>query len=215
MNDALKATVYFVQCAEHGPERRIYEDHDIRSQGGIQHIESDIERASYWFVGLGTILGHGALSGVYYTLEQFESLRLPERSRMRLGRLNPAFGRPAFDQRVFEVVFNTVDAFLSGWKYEDKQCVYLYALKSLDINPTLACISTSLATTRQVFCVIEASVVKYWGDKHWDPTATVPTLDTILDETSFPIAMELRIRGGDILAQVVSILQSASGGNIN
>ncbi len=98
MNQSVEGIVYFVQCPKHGPEHRIYgDDEEIRSQESIRAIEGRIEGECYWFLRLGAILGHRTPSGAQYDGEQFKTLlRLPERSRMRLGRLNPAFGTPEF-----------------------------------------------------------------------------------------------------------------------
>lgn len=74
--------VYWCHSVERGPEQRVFDEDDIQGAGGINNVETELQRDSYWFARLGAMDVQQSARGWPYTDEAEEAIAaLPEPCR--------------------------------------------------------------------------------------------------------------------------------------
>jgi hypothetical protein len=182
--------VYWCHSVERGPEHCVFDEDDIQAAGGINNVETELQRDSCWFARLGVIEAQQSSRGWSYTDEAISAL--PEDpGEWRLGRHNPAFRRGALERHVFESLFRGLSAWLKNWAHEEEEAVSAYVIKQIDISPDrLSSIASALTSIGRAYEVAGMTVIKYWYDPEWEVT-WLPC-DLILAE--FPVSIPVRLR---------------------
>jgi len=184
-----------------GQGYQLYSEEDLQAVGGIHALERTLELENYWFVHLGQVPGTSGPLGITYKDSDIAQLPEPPEHTWKIGRCNPAFGRPEQDRYVFRAGFNAVEQMLSLWKQEDQGVVDAYALKELKLSPQrLAALTYALNTLQKAQDVVEISVMKYLYDPSW-PGRPFPC-DLVLAEFTLNLPLRFRWSASDKLLDV-------------
>jgi hypothetical protein len=196
--------VYVVLSPDGGPGYRVYTDEDIQVSGGIHGIERVLEQESYWFACLGKILAELGPHGVTFHDPDIAQLPEPSESAWRTGRRNPAFAGSELGRQVFRSTFQAVERLLDSWKQEQDGTVEAYALKELKVSSkTLVSFTNALHSLQRIHEMVEITVMKYWYDPSWSEPH-LPTVDLVLAEYSFHVALQVRWSAGmDLMVEVI------------
>jgi hypothetical protein len=160
-----------------------------------------LRELGYWFVHLGQVAGILESSRVSFKDSDLALLPEPPEHTWKIGRRNPAFGRPELDRHVFRAGFKAVEQMLNLWKQEDEGVVDAYALKELKLSrQRLAALTNTLNTLQRTQEVIEISVMKYWYDPSW-PGKPFPC-DLVIAEFSLNLPLQFRWAASDGLLYV-------------
>jgi hypothetical protein len=81
--------------------------------GGVHALERTLESESYRFVHLGRVTGVPGSLGISFKDSELAMLPEPPDHTLKLGRRNPAFGRPELDRHVFRAGFKAVEQMLN------------------------------------------------------------------------------------------------------
>jgi hypothetical protein len=146
---SLTAIVYFAASPDAGPGYQIYTEEDLEACGGVHALERALEAESYWFVHLGRVAGIPGPAGLSFNDSDLALLPEPPEHSWKIGRRNPAFGRPELDRHVFEAGFKAIEKMLNLWKQEDQGVVDAYALKEFKLTPQRLTALTSALITLQ------------------------------------------------------------------
>ena len=186
----VEVLVYFVVSPDEGPGHRIFEEENVVASGGVHAAERVLENENYWYGYLGRIWGEPGPRGVTYQESDFARLPNPNQIRLRVGRRNPAFGRPDLERHIFQGAFEVVDRMLHSWNQEDDGMVHAYTLKELKISgQQLARVASALHTLPRVHEIVEASLIKYW----YESSLAGPQFpDLVLAEFSVNIPLQFR-----------------------
>jgi hypothetical protein len=195
------ANVYFVASPTTGPGYQIYTEESLEAIGGVHALERTLEADSYWFVHLGQVAGILGSSGISFKDSDLALLPEPPDHTWKIGRRNPAFGRPELDRHVFRAGFKAVEQMLNLWKQEDEGVVDAYALKELKLSPQrLTALTNALKALQKTQEVIEISVMKYWYDSSWSGRP-FPS-DLVIAEFSLNLPLQFRWSASDRLLNV-------------
>jgi hypothetical protein len=195
------ANVYFVASPNTGPGYQIYTEEDLEAFGGVHALERALEAESYWFVHLGEVRVMQGSSGVCFKDSDLALLREPPEHTWKIGRCNPAFGKPELDRYVFGAAFKAVERMLELWKKEDEGVVDAYALKELNLSPErLAALTNCLSALQKTQDVVGITIMKYWYDASW-PGRPFPC-DLVTAEFSLNLPLQFRWAASDKLLDV-------------
>jgi len=197
--------VYWRHSVERGPEHRVFDEDDIQAAGGINGIEMELQRDSYWFVQLGVIEAQEDASGWSYPTEAIAALPEPDPEEWSLGRHNPAFRSGAFERHIFESLFRSLSALLKSWAHEEEEAISAYVIKQIDMSPTrLSSIASALTSIRQAYEVAQMTVIKYWYAPEWKGICL--PCDLVLAElpVSIPVRFRLDAAQGAIATDILS-----------
>lgn len=195
------AKVYFVDSPTSGPGYQVYTEENLVAIGGVQALERTLETESYWFVHLGQVAGIPGPTGVSFNDLDLALLPEPPDHAWKIGRRNPAFGRPELDRHVFRAGFKAVEQMLNLWKQEDEGVVDAYALKELKLTrQRLRALMSALITLQKTQEIVEITVMKYWYDASWSGRQF--PCDLVTAEFSLKVPLQFRWAASDKLLDV-------------
>jgi hypothetical protein len=211
-----EAVVYFTHSPDRGPQHRVFDDNYIYNAGGIDSIELDLKRETYWYCRLGTIYGTpDARWQVTFRHEDFEKLPDQAVCTRQMGLLDPSRGLGELERQIFQSVFLALSDYVRTWAYTDKNdyIVNDYVIKNASITPAwLSVMGSALIATGKAHDMVEANVLKYSNDTRYPEK--VPSGDVILND--FPVTLPVQVRWGDdskvVVAQVLPVAR-CKGGN--
>ena len=195
------AIIYFAASPDAGPGYQIYTEEDLEACGGVHALERALEAESYWFVHLGRVAGIPGPTGLSFNDSDLAQLPEPPEHTWKIGRRNPAFGRPELHHHVFRTGFKAVERMLDLWKQEDKGVVDAYALKEFKLSPQrLVALTNALITLQKDQEIVEIGVMKYWYDISWSGRQF--PCDLVTAEFSLKVPLQFRWSSSDKLLDV-------------
>ena len=99
LDPTIELAVYRVISPDRGLRHQVFDEEDIQASGGTHAIERTLERDSYWLIRLGNIRGKADSGGITTSYSELSSLTIPPRNTWHVGRRNPSFRRPDFEQQ--------------------------------------------------------------------------------------------------------------------
>jgi hypothetical protein len=203
--------VYFAYCPKHGPEQRLYDDHDIQRAGGIEPLELEIRRETYSFVYLGVVEGREERDSITIAPEDLAALQEPDAENWQIGERNPSLGLGEPEHQIFNAIFQALAKHLEPWTYQDDGATYRYSVKEIDIDgKQLSRSAAALAASGDY----ENRVVTFSAVQHWNPielqwrTIDGVTEDTTLGPVRLIVPIQLKREGEQISAEVAGDMRS-------
>jgi hypothetical protein len=203
--------VYFAYFPEHGPEQRLYDDHDIQRAGGIERLELEIRRQSYSFIYLGVVEGRDNGAGIEIASEDFAALPEPVAENWRIGERDPSYGLGEAEHQIFNAIFKALAGRLESWAYQEDGAEYRYSVKKLDIDGyQLSRSAAALAANGdRENLVVTFCAVQHWhpAKEHWRTIYGV-TEDSNLVPIRLRVPLQLKREGEQISAEVTGDMRS-------
>lgn len=198
----VELVVYLVFSPEWGPRHCVFSDEDLQVSGGIHGIERDLEEKTYWFAQLGRIRGEPSPHGITLQESDISKLAEPLQGAWHTGRRNPAFAGSELERWIFKSAFRAVQRMLDSWKREEDRIVCAYALKELRMSSrSLVSLANALHSLKRVHDIVGITVSKHWYDPSWlEPH--VPVDESVLEEYSFHVSLQVRWSAGKDLIEV-------------
>jgi hypothetical protein len=203
--------VYFAYFPEHGPEQRLYDNDDIQRAGGIDQLEAQIRRESYWCVYLGVVKGSDNGNGIEIARKDLAALPQPAAETWRIGERNPSLGRGEPEDQIFDAIFKVLAEHLESWTYEDDGAVYRHSVKELHLNgQRLSRSAAALAANgdHENLDVTFTAVLHWHGIEYPWRTIDGLTEDMNLGPVRLRVPLGLKREGEKISAKVLEDMRS-------